>query len=1088
MLNGVTEQWALPASIPLPVVMLLAAAAVALWVGSFWLTRRLDAHKAHWRLAMWVLRSALGGGAILLVLLALTHRTDGGPGLVLLTTSWPLWPLALGGAIATDLLRGLYRLERDTVSKRSGRILAGLRVALPLLVVLMLAQPVLPLDRTDSNRRTVAVLVDVSASMEVSDAQMPVADKLRLAEMLAVPAANRPYRLELTYAAMEKLRLDLAAQADWLGQIKDASPESRQQQLEGRREMLNKAYAGAIKSIDAQGEALAAVLNGKVKLSDALRNGLMDVKANLSRPVRDALADGAKVTEAGTSARIGEQYTRLTELTKSAVAALTGLNPKLGGFAAAMDEAYFASLTPEQQKQVDAVAKQTRVAIAKQVLQQPQKEGDKSSSLMDRMGRKYVVRTYQFSSDTSQVDLNQIQDRPLALGVVANAAATAPATRSVAANTAATAPNSTTAPSALIDPKSQQTDLVGAIQKALGDAPARQLAGIVLLTDGRHSAPSAVEPVAERLAQQQVPVSTILMGSSKPPCDAAIISVQAPKAVYAKDRMYVDADLKLDGLAGRVARVSLLDGEKEVAFKDLRVATDSQRTHVELADEPKSVGLHAYQVRVESFEGEVSAVNNVYSLTVGVTDEQTKLLIVEGRPRWEFRYLKNLFADRDKTVKLQYVLLEPDKIEGQAPRPLVHASAAAPAEQSEASALPVDEKEWMKFDVVILGDVGPGTLTNAQQEMLRKFVCDRGGTLIVIGGRFYMPQAYVGSVLESLLPVTFRAGTGASGEVFRFAPTEAGRESVLLRLKVDPDENAKFWLAVPEFNWRNADVLSAKPGTTVLAAALPSQLPEFLKPGATSSEDLQQRREYEQRNALVVTQNAAMGQVMFLNTDRMWRLRYRTGDTYHHKFWGQVLRWATAGKLPAGTDFVKLGTDQARYSPHAQVQARAKLLQRDFTPLPDAEVAAAVYNAANELVLRKKMQYESDTPGSYQASLGELPGGQYRLELESPQAAAILEPDHVDKVSTEFSVDPAAMEELNDLAADRGLPGKLASVTGGVVVDAPQGLAVIEALGSDVQVMVQPRQLALWDHWALLAVFALLATAEWVLRKKVGLP
>lgn len=1085
MFNGVKEQWALPASIPLPVAMLIAAAAIALWVGSFWLTRRLRSQPAHWRVALWALRNALGAGAILLFLLALAHRTADGESRVLLTTNWPLWPLALIGALVTDALRGLYRLERQTVAKRTGRILAGLRIMLPLLVVFMLAQPVLPLDRADRRRRTVAVLVDVSASMEVADRRMPAPDKLRLAEMLSVPAANRPYRLEQAAAAMEKLRLDLSAQADWLGQIKDAAPESRQPQMEGRRELLNQAYAGGLKAIDTQGEALAAVLNGKVKLSDALRTGLMDVKANLAGPVRAALADGAKLTEPSSSAKVGEQLATLTDRTKSAVAAMMGLNPKLSGYAAALDEAYFASLTPQQQAQVDAVAQQTRVALAKQVLLHPQKDGGKSASLLDRLERKYVVRTYQFASEATVIDANQIQDRPLEGYGAANAAATAPG------RLASSAPATIPAPApAGLDPKTQQTDLAGAINQVLADVPARQLAGIILLADGRHNAPTPIETVADRLAQQQVPVSTILMGSTRPPRDAAIVSVTAPKVVYAKDRMYVDADVKLDGLAGRAVRVSMLDGEKEVAFKNLAVGSDSLRTHVELADEPKSTGLHSYQVRVESLEGEVSAANNVYSLTVSVTDEQTKLLIVEGRPRWEFRYLKNLFADRDKTVKLQYVLLEPDRIEGQGPRPMARATAAAAAGQSEATALPADEKEWMKFDVVILGDVNPAVLTLAQQEMLRKFVCDRGGTLIVIGGRFWMPQAYIGTAMEPLLPVTFRAATGGADDLFRLGLTDAGRESVLLRLKVEPEENARFWQSVPDLNWRNGDVLSAKPGTTVLAYAVPPQPPEFLKPGATSSENLQQRRDFERRSALIVTQSAAMGQVMYLNTDRMWRLRYRTGDTYHHKFWGQVLRWATASKLPAGTDFVKLGTDQARYSPHARILARAKLLQRDYTPLPeaDADVSVAVYDASNQVVLRRKMQGVADSPGFYQAALGELPGGQYRLELDSPAAAAILQPDNVKKVTTEFSVDPSAMEELNDLAADRGLPGRLASLTGGRVVDAPRGLSVLEALGSDVQVLAQPRQWALWDHWSLLALLTALVTAEWVLRKKVGLP
>ncbi len=84
------------------------------------------------------------------------------------------------------------------------------------------------------------------------------------------------------------------------------------------------------------------------------------------------------------------------------------------------------------------------------------------------------------------------------------------------------------------------------------------------------------------------------------------------------------------------------------------------------------------------------------------------------------------------------------------------------------------------------------------------------------------------------------------------------------------------------------------------------------------------RQEFEKNHALVVAQHVGMGQVLFIGFDSTWRMRYRVGDTYHHKFWGQVMRWATASKLPAGTNLVKLGTDRARYGPHENITARAK--------------------------------------------------------------------------------------------------------------------------------------------------------------------
>ena len=65
---------------------------------------------------------------------------------------------------------------------------------------------------------------------------------------------------------------------------------------------------------------------------------------------------------------------------------------------------------------------------------------------------------------------------------------------------------------------------------------------------------------------------------------------------------------------------------------------------------------------MEAVEGEVFTTNNDWPLEVAVTDDRTNVLLVDSVPRWEFRYLRNLFYGRDKSVHLQYVLLNPDEI------------------------------------------------------------------------------------------------------------------------------------------------------------------------------------------------------------------------------------------------------------------------------------------------------------------------------------------------------------------------------------------------------------------------------------------
>ncbi|KPK57934.1 MAG: hypothetical protein AMK73_09640 [Planctomycetes bacterium SM23_32] len=625
-----------------------------------------------------------------------------------------------------------------------------------------------------------------------------------------------------------------------------------------------------------------------------------------------------------------------------------------------------------------------------------------------------------------------------------------------------------------------RTDLAGALRRALSDVPSGQLAGVIVVSDGRHNAPEQVAPLARRLAREQVPVCTVVLGSERPPRDAAVAGIEAPDVVYAGDSIHVAADLKLDGMAGSTANVLLLREDTVVHSQAVPVPASAYRTRVELSDTPPETGLLSYRVRVEAVEGEAFADNNEYPLTVSVTDDQVHLLLVEGLPRWEYRYLKNLFSGRDKTVRLQHVLFQPERVAGREERLRIAASASRPAGEAEAARLPESEAEWLRFDVIILGDVSPADLPAPAQEAVRRFVVDRGGTLVAVAGPRFMPHAFAGTPLSEVLPVTTlpaeRRSATASTEARRIALTPEGADSVLMRLKPDAEENAALWLSRPTIHWRHAASVP-KPAAAVLAYAVP---PDVADPE-------QYDRQYREQNALVVVQNAGLGQAVFLAFDRTWRLRYREGDTYHHRFWGQVLRWATAGKLPAGTALVKLGTDRARYPLHCRVHVRARMLGPDLAPLVSDEAAVAVYRD-DGLVLRRRLAYIGDQPGTYVADLGELPSGAYRVELEGPEVRAALAEEGVERVVAEFSVDPAASSELIELGADWELPGLLAGETGGVAVGPAEAMRVLEALGASVLSLQESSEYALWDSWPLLALMLGLATAEWVLRRKVGLP
>lgn len=996
---------------------------------------------------------------------ALLAGAQGALRLLVLATPWPIWPLALVAAGAVECVVALYRVERGLVSRPAGTVMLTCRILLVLGAVVMLAQPVWPLNTSRQLARQVAILVDDSASMHIVDARLTDGQKVRLAEAIDRAVVLRPHRLEFVVRRLEALRGQIAAEITSLGVVAEAPHEARARYMADHYEAVRSRLENWRRTLDEQMAAISAPLEGKTPAEAALGR----IKSTLTVGVAEPLA---KVRErlAGdqTPELLGRAHGSILSAHRRAAAVLAEVLPDLAAAGNTLDEAHYRSLKPEARALVDRIASRTRGALARHVLLKgPGKApGDEHAEpgLLDLCQQRYEVKVYTFSADVKQVDPHKAWPPPAG----------------------------TSAGAAELPGAAKYTDLARALEKVSSDIPADRLAGVIVLTDGRHNAPREIGPVGRRLAMQGVPLCSVVFGSERGPVDAAVVSVEAPETVHLRDRTLVTARLKLDGLAGRKVRVKLMAGTRVIDSRELDVPTGTFRTAVQLVDEPKATGPHSYNVVIEALAGEVLQANNSYPLTVHVTSERARVLIVDGRSRWEFRYLKNLFAGRDQMVRLQYVLLNPDPIAGQAPRKVIHASASRPEGVNEATALPNGEAEWLKFDVVILGDVSPAALTASDLTAIRRFVIDRGGTLIVVAGPWYMPHAHASAELRELLPVLFDQsqqylGPAEDAESFRIALTDEATRSVVMQQAVDAKRNAEIWRSIPPIFWRHPSAV-AKPGATVLAYARTEKMPACMTAsdtGALTDDQRRQRHRYQRLNPLIACHNVALGRVMFVAFDRTWRLRYRVGDIYHHKFWGQALRWATADKMLAGTTLVKLGTDRSHYGPDQPVRLRAKIVKADFSPLEADDVTVRIFQGDRE-VRRRVLNYVPRSPGIYTADIGTLPSGVYRAELASQAVTELLRIDRAQTAQTHFSVDPSTPIELMELSADRSVVASLAADRGGVT--GPAGSYDLVALLREPTVTkVKNRDYLIWDSWALLGLIVAVATCEWATRKKAGL-
>ncbi len=1041
MILAVTEQSSFFAAVTSAALWGAATVMAAAW----YVTHRvLELRQAAWwhRGIVAAVRLATGAAVLVLLFEAIGR-------VVFLATSLPLWMFGLAGAGAVEGVALLYAAERSRVSPAAGRVLLALRVLLVLLVLLMLAQPVFVRQNRRKLRRAVAVLLDDSLSMRVPDTHLVAWEKLRLADAIAGSGIDRPVRLEEMGWALEKSRDRLATQVEWLSMVGGLEPGALVGHLRDRAEELRGALAEVEEGLNRQRTTLA-------EASGSAGKEVQDALGELARRMEDVAGrvKAAQKVFSGDLPELAERHSELLRNLGDTTVAIGSLTQEVRDKAREVDAAIHSALPAEERETADRIAALSRLQLARRILR-PEQSAEaverEGGGLLDSLADDYELKVYRFADEPSEL-------------VITHRGETV---------------------------EGEETDLASAIDRVFKDLSAERLAGIILLTDGCHNGASPVEPAARRAGLAGVPVLPLVFGAQAPPRDAAVVSLDVPDVVYAKDTMYVGAAVKLDGLAGRTAVLVLREsgGGEPLVKKTIDIVRDHHRQKVELAHTPGDAGLHEYEVALETFEGEVFLDNNQVPLRVRVSDERTNLLVIEGYPRWEFRYLKNLFAGRDPSVKMQYVLFNRDRVAGMAAPVTVPASVTR--DEPQATVLPREEAEWLKFDVVVLGDVPPAVLGPAELNALRRFVEDRGGVLVVLAGPRHMPHAFAGTVLETIVPVRIeRLGEQAllagREDGYCIGLTPEGRHSVVMRQSLDPEGNLRTWRSFPPLYWRHTG-LTAKAGARVLAYALPVADPGEDGRAESGADSDGSSPELARKAPLIVVQQLSLGRVMMLCFDRTWRMRYRAGDVHHHKFWGQVMRWATAGKLAAGTNLVKLGTDRARYGPGDVVRVRARILQADLCPLAHAEAAVDIWRG-EKLAERRVLRYLSDSPGIYEAQLKVDAPGSYRVELDCPGARAVLASEGAGEVATQFVVDPAMSSEKVELSPDRVLLQRVADLSGGRVAAPWQVGRLVQLLSPRAYVRAERREYVLWSSWPYLLLILGVATVEWLVRRRSALP
>jgi hypothetical protein len=584
------------------------------------------------------------------------------------------------------------------------------------------------------------------------------------------------------------------------------------------------------------------------------------------------------------------------------------------------------------------------------------------------------------------------------------------------------------------------------LKKLAAEATDLPIGAVVLLTDGADNSGGLDLQTMETLRSRRIPVHTVGFGLENVPHDVEINDVIVAPRALADSRLAAKVTFHQRGYSGQKSMLTVRDGNKVLAAHEVTLASDGTTQSDTLLFNAGAAGAKTLQFSIDPLPGEENRSNNSVTRLVNVESEPERILYVEGEPRWEYKFIRRA-EEEDRIVKVVSMLrTSENKIYRQGiddPKEL-------------ADGFPSRPEDLFKYQGLMIGSVEASYFTPVQQELIREFVDQRGGGLLLLGGRSSLADGGWGAIgLADLLPVLLPNKKGT----FHRDPatvelTQAGADSIITRLVEDPARNVERWKKLP-YLMDYQEVGTPKPGATVLA--------EMTAGG--------------RRLPFLITQNYGRGRVAVVASSGTWRwqMSQPLEDQTHETFWQQLLRWLVADT----PDHVVASVPSQMLFDNGQVRFSAEVRDKNYIPAADARVEAHILGPAGAAA-NIEMSPDPSSPGTFHADWNAEAPGSYLTEVVARRGNEEIGRD----VLTFQRMDGVA--ENFHTGQNRELLEKLSSETGGRYWR-PQELSRLpnEISYSEAGITVRETK----DLWNMPAIFLLLLTlksAEWLLRRRWG--
>lgn len=610
-------------------------------------------------------------------------------------------------------------------------------------------------------------------------------------------------------------------------------------------------------------------------------------------------------------------------------------------------------------------------------------------------------------------------------------------------------------PADLGQPTGQRTSIGAALDQALARAAARPLAAVVVLSDGRSvSEPSRA--AIRRLQSDRVPVHTIPLGSDAAISDLAVRRVEAPRQAFVHDAAPVRVELERlgDSAATASATVRLVDSVTGLVLAERHVRWTGPTHSLALATRPDEPGRRAWTVQLVPDGPDLVAANNSAAIAIELVDRPVRVLYIDGYPRWEQRYLRNLLI-REQSITCSTLILAPER------RYIQEGDV-------EIDSLPDSPERWAEYDAILIGDVSPDVFGDGHLTQLRDHVAHRGGGLLWIGGPSSTPVAWFDTPLGDLLPFTKDATDGKGlGEPVLLRPTPTAERLGILQLGESADEPWPGFLSDPTVGWSALQWVQRirpdrlKPTAEVLASDASTAAP------------------------IVLSMRYGGGRSIYVATDEIWRWRYGRGEVLPERFWLQIIRLlAREGLARAGRPAV-IDISPRRADVDQPVRLALELLDQALVEqrLPAIQVRltrrAAPGDSEPPLTVELSLRPDPDNPRRYAA-------------VWLPREPGIWDARPIDPALTDIALVADVQvslpdDELRRPETDHALLRRLSDETGGTVIPVSDLSLLPERIPNRKIRLLNERTESLWDTPLALLVVLILATLEWVGRRVIRL-